>query len=131
MSFKIPKKIWLEHLGDETIGVIRLSSIIFGFTIISFLLFEQFKTGIISNSINISLFVAIELALLLVILFFGQRFRRRLPRKRWVASGIIFSLLLFLSVLIFADKLNYTTLIMALVAGVVTYFVWYSYVYDN
>ncbi len=131
MPFKIPKKIWLEHLGDETISVIRLSSIILGFTIIFFLIFEQFKTGVISNTINISLLVAIELVLLAIILFFGQRFKRRLPRKRWVALGIVLSLILFMAVLVFAEKLNQTTLIMSLVAGVVTYIVWYSYVYDN
>lgn len=131
MTFKIPKKIWLECLGEEVVKTIRLSAIVVGVSLVIFLVLEQFKVGLISNTINISYFAAVELILVISMLVFSHRFKRRMPRKRWLFFGVSLSLLAGIMSLILISEVNLNSVLMAAVATVITYIVWYSYVYEN
>ena len=131
MPFKIPKKIWLEHLGEEVIETVRLSTIVIGVTLVVFFMLEQLKSGLISNTININDLMAVELVLLLIILFFGQRFRKKAPKKRWLVWGVLICLAVCFIVVILAGANNLTSILMAMLATVIAYIVWYSYVYES
>lgn len=131
MPFKIPKKIWLEHMGEEIVKTVRLAATVNGLSLLVFFILEQFKSGLISNTVNINLLVLAEIILLMIILFFGQRFARVKPKRRWLAVAVLLCLMVCVFVVLLAGSGSLTVVLMAMLATVIAYIVWYSYVYES
>ncbi len=130
MAIKLVSKGLVQELGEEVIKTLRLFAITVNIAIVIFFVLEIFKSGLISNTINLNLLVVAEIFALLIIIVFGERILRRHPRKRWLAPGLLISILSGLLILFVSDSFGVISLFMSALVTVIAYIVWYSYVYE-
>lgn len=130
MAIRLVPKSVVEEIGEEVIKTLRLLVITTNITIVVFFVLETFKSGLISNTINLNSLIIAQLFSLVIIIIFGDRLLRRQPRKRWLAPGLLMSILSGLAVLFISDSFGLISLFMALLVTVIAYIVWYSYVYE-
>lgn len=130
MAIRLVPKSTVEEIGEEVVKTLRLLVITINITIVTFFVLETFKSGLISNTINLNSLIIAQLFSLLIIIIFGDRLLRRQPRKRWLAPGLLISILSGLAVLFISDSFGLISLFMALLVTVIAYIVWYSYVYE-
>jgi hypothetical protein len=129
MVFLLKDKNSRQIIGEELIASFRLLVIVANISSLVFFTLELFKTGLISNTVDLNLIIAINLISLLIIIIFGQRWQRRLARKRWLFPGVSLSLLVGLAVLMVSHSFGLIGVLIAVMTTALAYIVWYSYVY--